>query len=165
MRRHAVLMAVRGCGVLITGPAGAGKSQLGLELLDRGHRFVADDQVELRRTGDELIGRGDAELGGFLALRCGLIVDVAAHFGAASVLAEHPVHLCLSPGPAQDPFAPAPAIPLLGIKLPRHHLEILPGSAIVVEALARAWILAGQGTDAAATLAARQARTLRRRSA
>lgn len=49
---HGVLMAVFGCGVIIVGPPGAGKSELALTLLDRGHALIADDAVVLeKRTG------------------------------------------------------------------------------------------------------------------
>ena len=47
--RHGVLMDVLGLGVLITGESGVGKSELGLELISRGHGLVADDVVELSR--------------------------------------------------------------------------------------------------------------------
>src|SRR5690606_17935240 len=47
--RHGVFMDVLGLGVLITGESGVGKSELGLELISRGHGLVADDVVELSR--------------------------------------------------------------------------------------------------------------------
>lgn len=54
---HGVLVDVYGVGVLITGDSGIGKSETALELVKRGHRLVADDNVEIREiTKDELIG-------------------------------------------------------------------------------------------------------------
>ena len=50
--RHGVFMDVLGLGVLITGDSGVGKSELGIELISRGHGLVADDVVELSRIGD-----------------------------------------------------------------------------------------------------------------
>ena len=54
---HAVLMDILGLGVLIVGESGIGKSECALDLIDRGHRLIADDVVEIRRIGDLLIGR------------------------------------------------------------------------------------------------------------
>ena len=46
---HGVCMDVLGLGVLITGDSGAGKSELALELISRGHGLVADDVVDVSR--------------------------------------------------------------------------------------------------------------------
>ena len=55
---HGVLVDVYGVGVLITGDSGIGKSETALELVKRGHRLVADDNVEIREISkDELIGK------------------------------------------------------------------------------------------------------------
>ena len=53
---HAVLMDVFGLGVLIMGESGIGKSECALDLIDRGHRLVADDVVEIKRMSDALVG-------------------------------------------------------------------------------------------------------------
>lgn len=47
---HGVFMEVMGIGVLLTGPSGIGKSELALELISRGHRLIADDAPEFRRS-------------------------------------------------------------------------------------------------------------------
>ena len=55
--RHGVLCEVYGEGVLIIGESGAGKSETAVELIKRGHRLIADDAVEIRRTDNRtLIG-------------------------------------------------------------------------------------------------------------
>ena len=53
---HSVLLDVFGLGVLILGESGIGKSECALDLIDRGHRLVADDVVEIKRMGDVLVG-------------------------------------------------------------------------------------------------------------
>ncbi len=53
---HSVLLDVFGLGVLILGESGIGKSECALDLIDRGHRLVADDVVEVKRMGDVLVG-------------------------------------------------------------------------------------------------------------
>ena len=68
--RHGVLMDVLGLGVLITGESGVGKSELGLELISRGHGLVADDVVEISRiAANTLEGRCPPMLKDFLEVR------------------------------------------------------------------------------------------------
>ena len=157
---HGVLVEVEGCGILITGPAGSGKSQLGLELLCRGHRFVADDAVELFGSDGELRGRGFNECSRFLALRCGVVINVARRFGEQMVLPDAAIDLVISPGPALVPFAEPPSLTLAGVERPQHFVQALPGSAICVEALALAWSERQAGYSAAEELAALQARRI-----
>ena len=52
--RHGVLVEVYGEGILILGESGVGKSETALELVKRGHRLVADDQVEIRKVSEKL---------------------------------------------------------------------------------------------------------------
>src|SRR6185369_7433006 len=68
--RHGVFMDVLGLGVLITGDSGVGKSELGLELISRGHGLVADDVVEISRiAAATLEGRCPQMLKDFLEVR------------------------------------------------------------------------------------------------
>ncbi|MBQ3590560.1 MAG: HPr kinase/phosphorylase, partial [Clostridia bacterium] len=56
--RHGVLVEVYGEGILITGDSGVGKSETTIELIKRGHRFIADDAVELRKVSAKaIVGR------------------------------------------------------------------------------------------------------------
>jgi HPr kinase/phosphorylase len=56
---HGVLVEVFGVGVLLLGDSGIGKSETALELIERGHRLVADDMVEIRCVnGNTLVGKG-----------------------------------------------------------------------------------------------------------
>ncbi|HPO03596.1 MAG TPA: HPr kinase/phosphorylase, partial [Treponemataceae bacterium] len=56
---HGVLVEVYGLGILIMGDSGVGKSETALELIERGHRLVADDVVEISCVnGNSLIGQG-----------------------------------------------------------------------------------------------------------
>ncbi len=78
MPLHASCAARRGDGVLILGPAGAGKSELVLRLMDRGWQLVADDQVELAAAPDgALLASPPAPLHGMLEVRgVGLFRDL-----------------------------------------------------------------------------------------
>lgn len=154
---HGVLARVDGCGVLITGAAGSGKSQLGLELLRAGHAIVADDQVRLQSRDDGIHGTAEAAGAGFLALRCGVIVDIVRHYGPDALLDSCRIDCSVTPGPALTPFSETPSITLLGRSIPQYFLHALAGSSVCVEAIARAWALRQEGHDAAQILAARQA--------
>jgi len=83
---HGVLMDVYGVGVLIIGESGVGKSETALEMIKRGHRFVADDAVEIRRVSTEtLVGSCPKNIQYFLELRGIGIIDVQRMYGVESV--------------------------------------------------------------------------------
>ena len=83
---HGVLVDVYGEGVLITGESGIGKSEAALELINRGHRLVTDDVVEIRKVSeDTLVGSAPEITKYFIELRGIGIVDVKALFGVSSV--------------------------------------------------------------------------------
>ena len=84
--RHGVFMDVLGLGVLITGDSGAGKSELGLELISRGHGLVADDVVEISRiAADALEGRCPPMLKDFLEVRGLGLLNIRTIFGETAV--------------------------------------------------------------------------------
>ena len=83
---HGVLVDVYGEGLLITGESGIGKSEAALELIKRGHRLVADDVVEIRKTNENtLIGQAPAITKYLIELRGIGIIDVKSLFGVESV--------------------------------------------------------------------------------
>ena len=83
---HGVLMDVLGVGILITGESGLGKSELGLELISRGHGLVADDVVELSRVGTNTIeGHCPKLLANLLEVRGLGLLDIKAIFGETAV--------------------------------------------------------------------------------
>lgn len=83
---HGVLVDVYGEGVLITGESGIGKSEAALELIRRGHRLVADDVVEIRKTNAHtLLGRAPKITKHLIELRGIGIIDVKSLFGVESI--------------------------------------------------------------------------------
>lgn len=86
--QHGVLLEVHECGVLLTGAAGAGKSELALELITRGHRLIADDVVQLRPMGQMILGSCPPALRGFLAVRGLGLLNVQRLFGPQAVRTE-----------------------------------------------------------------------------
>jgi HPr kinase/phosphorylase len=86
-RLHGVLVDVHGLGVFIRGDAGIGKSESALELVKRGHIFVADDIVEIRhKPGDILVGSCPEALQHFMEVRGLGIIDVKLLFGIGAIL-------------------------------------------------------------------------------
>jgi HPr kinase/phosphorylase len=84
--RHGVFMDILGLGVLLTGESGLGKSELGLELISRGHGLVADDAVDLYRVSQtSLEGRCPELLLNLLEVRGIGLLDIKAIFGETAV--------------------------------------------------------------------------------
>jgi HPr kinase/phosphorylase len=83
---HGVFMDILGLGVLITGESGLGKSELGLELISRGHGLVADDAVDFYRINQTTIeGRCPELLQNLLEVRGIGLLDIRAIFGETAV--------------------------------------------------------------------------------
>ncbi|HAD81272.1 TPA: HPr(Ser) kinase/phosphatase [Candidatus Edwardsbacteria bacterium] len=83
---HGVLIDVFGVGVLLTGSSGIGKSECALDLIERGHRLVADDVVTIKKRGERvLMGYGNQMLQHHMEIRGIGIVDLTTLFGIRSV--------------------------------------------------------------------------------
>ena len=158
---HGVLMDVMGVGVLILGRPGIGKSENALELITRGHRFVVDDVVYVRKMGAvELYGEAPPMIKNLLEIRGIGIVDIAHLFGASSVRGSMKVNLVVElvdgdekieyerVGLKQERYR------LLGIDLPLVKIPLSSGrnTAAIVELACRNHILKEQGVFTAADL-------------
>lgn len=83
---HGTLVDVYGVGLLYTGDSGIGKSECALDLVERGHRLVADDVVMIKRRGTNmLIGYGNQTLQHHMEIRGVGIIDLTAIFGIRAV--------------------------------------------------------------------------------
>jgi len=83
---HASLADVFGVGLLFLGRSGIGKSECVLDLVERGHRLVADDLVHITRRGnDVLIGRGHELAQHHMEIRGVGLIDIRALFGVRAV--------------------------------------------------------------------------------
>lgn len=91
---HGSLVDVYGVGLLFTGRSGIGKSETALDLVERGHRLVADDVVRItRRHGDILIGACNEVLKHTMEIRGLGIIDVQAIFGIRSIRGQKRVEV------------------------------------------------------------------------
>lgn len=83
---HGVFMEVHGMGVLLSGESGIGKSELALDLINRGHRLIADDAPEFSRIGPDTVrGRCPEVLRDFLEVRGLGILNIREMYGDSAI--------------------------------------------------------------------------------
>jgi HPr kinase/phosphorylase len=150
---HGVLVEINGCGVLLEGEAGVGKSETALSLLSRGHRLIADDVVLVEKRGGKVRGRAPENLSGLLALRDLGLIDVTVIFGKGSTKRTSRIDLvielvngaCLGEVTIELPDL---YTSVLGVDLKKVRLRAGPGRdlATLVEAAAL-WIKKGPPRD------------------
>jgi HPr kinase/phosphorylase len=94
---HGVLMEVHGEGLLITGDSGVGKSETALALLKRGHRLIADDAVEVKRTSrTTLVGTAPEVIRYYMELRGIGVIDARHIFGIGAVKPSQVINLVVN---------------------------------------------------------------------
>jgi len=142
---HGVLLDVYGIGVLIIGDSGVGKSETALEMIKRGHRFVADDAVEIKRVSQvTLVGSCPKKIRYFLELRGIGIIDIKQMYGVESIKATQSIDLVIKLEMWDDQKEydriglTYDQIDILGNKVTCHSVPIRPGRnlAIICEAAA-----------------------------
>lgn len=95
--RAGVLLEVYGEGVLLLGESGVGKSETAIELVKRGHRLIADDAVEIKRTASRrLVGTAPELIRHYIELRGIGVVDVCRLFGMSAIKEEQEVDLVIN---------------------------------------------------------------------
>ena len=161
---HGVLMDVLGLGVLIVGESGIGKSECALDLVQRGHRLVADDTVDLRRRAESVLIGTCPELTRYhMELRGLGIVNIRDLFGIASTRLSKRVELVVQlvrweAGLEYDRLGLEDQYyDILGIRVPMNRMPVAPGRSVanLVEVAARNHLLRTRGRHAARELADR----------
>ena len=161
---HGVCMDVLGLGVLITGDSGAGKSELALELVSRGHGLVADDVVDISRiAASTLECRAPPVLKDFLEVRGLGVLNIRTIFGETAVRPKMNlrliVHLDRS-GAIESERLPLHELSedILGVAVRKVILPVAAGRnlAVLLEAAVRNYILQLRGIDSTAELMQRQ---------
>jgi len=172
---HGVFLEVFDLGVLLTGAAGVGKSELALELINRGHRLVADDSpLFSKNSPDALTGRAPALLKDFLEVRGLGIVNVRAMFGHTAVKDTKKLSLIVHVVDMSDPIIAGidrlqgmhREREFLGINIPEVTLPAGPGRSlsVLVEAAVHNQLLRSSGYNASDVFAENQMIALSRKS-
>ncbi|MFZ4118665.1 MAG: HPr(Ser) kinase/phosphatase [Polynucleobacter sp.] len=152
---HGVFMDILGLGVLITGESGLGKSELGLELISRGHGLVADDAVDFARLGPDYIeGRCPVILRDLLEVRGLGLLDIRTIFGETAVRRKLKLRLIVqlvrrNDGEFERLPIDAQFIDVLGMQIRTVKIQVAAGRnlAVLVEAAVRNTILQLRGID------------------
>ncbi|MCK9244763.1 MAG: HPr(Ser) kinase/phosphatase [Candidatus Marinimicrobia bacterium] len=170
---HGSLVDVYGIGLLLTGPSGIGKSEIALDLVERGHRLVADDIIKIiRRADNVIIGTGMELLEHHLELRGLGIVDIRNIFGIRAIRQQKRIEVQVELEEwdstknfervgAQDKYTK-----ILGVNIPLINLPIYPGKNITViaEVIALNHVLKIMGTNAALNFQKKIAATIRQKT-
>jgi HPr kinase/phosphorylase len=155
---HGTFVDVYGVGLLFTGKSGIGKSEIALDLVERGHRLVADDSVEVTRKADDiLVGRGQEHLQHFMEIRGIGIINLQDLFGIRAIRVqkrlEVEVHLRQwdSKTDWERQGLDETTTSILGVELPQVVVPLFPGKNITVisEVIAMNQMLKGYGISAA----------------
>lgn len=158
---HGTLVDVYGVGLLFTGRSGIGKSECALDLIERGHRLVADDMVEITRTPDDvLIGRYREVLRHHLEIRGVGPIDVQAIFGIRAIRMQKRIEVEVQLQEWDDSVdyervgMDTVYTDVLGVKIPKVIVPLFPGKNITViaEVIALNFMLNIYGYDAAEAL-------------
>jgi HPr kinase/phosphorylase len=155
---HAVLMDVLGVGVLLLGKSGIGKSEAALDLIMRGHRLVADDLVEVRRTsGEVLVGWASELIKHHMEVRGLGIINIKDMFGVAAVRDEKKIELVLEltrwdSTETHDRLGLDEMVyPILEVPVPLLRIPVSPGRNVssLIEVAARNRLLQVRGHHSA----------------
>lgn len=168
---HGVFMEIFTLGVLITGDAGAGKSELALELLTRGHRLIADDSPEFTQmTPDIIDGSCPEVLRDCLEVRGLGVLNVRRMFGDAATKSNKFLRLILhlhQPRPGEESnvdrlSCESEKSRVLDLEIPRIPLAVLPGRnlAVIAEAAVRNYMLRMKGFNATADFLQRHGKVM-----
>jgi HPr kinase/phosphorylase len=156
---HGSLADVYGVGLLFVGRSGIGKSECVLDLVERGHRLVADDVVQVTRRGaDVLIGRGHELAGHHMEIRGIGLIDIPALFGVRAVRQQKRIEVVVQLEDwetARDQDRTGllhQETEILDVRLPRVIVALNPGKNITVisEVVAMMHLLRYSGVDVAA---------------
>lgn len=153
---HGVLVDLFGVGVLIVGKSSVGKSETALELIQRGHRLVADDAVEIKLIGNRLVGTSPSTIRHFMELRGIGIIDIKSMYGSGAIMLKKDIDLVIKLEEWNDAVkydrlgGENNLFTILGEKRPMNTVPVKPGRniAVILEVAARNFRLKTMGYNA-----------------
>ncbi|MBA4250262.1 MAG: HPr kinase/phosphorylase [Chlorobiaceae bacterium] len=155
---HASFVDVYGVGVLFVGRSGIGKSEVALDLIERGHRLVADDVIIITKKGPGiLIGTGTELVKHFMEIRGLGLIDIAKMFGIRAIRFQKRLEVIVElENWDKDSDYTRTGLDernttILDVEIPHVKLPIIPGKNITVisEVIALHYLLKHYGYDAA----------------
>lgn len=161
MSLHGSFVDVYGVGMLFMGKSGVGKSEVALDLVERGHRLVADDVVILTKKGEGiLLGSGTDIIKHFMEVRGIGIIDVRSMFGIRAIRFQKRLEVVIELEIWDDDQEYTRTglddskVDVCGIEIPHIKLPIIPGKNITVisEVIALNYLLKHYGYDPAKVL-------------
>jgi len=136
---HGVLVEVYGVGILIIGKSGVGKSECALELIERGHRLVADDVVDIRSISDTiLMGSGAKLIRHHMEIRGLGIININHLFGVRAIRDKKQIQLVVhleewDPNKEYDRLGlEGKTYTILGVEVPSLTIPVRPGRNIPI---------------------------------
>ncbi|MFH0733890.1 MAG: HPr(Ser) kinase/phosphatase [bacterium] len=154
---HGSFADVYGAGILFVGKSGIGKSEVALDLVERGHRLVADDVIIFTKKGEGiLMGSGTDLVGHFMEIRGVGLIDVRSMFGVRAIRFQKRLEVVIELELWDDQSEYTrlglenPTINILDTEIPYIKLPIIPGKNITVisEVIALNYLLKHYGYDA-----------------
>jgi HPr kinase/phosphorylase len=163
---HGTLVDVYGIGLLFTGRPGIGKSEVALDLIERGHRLVADDIVHVvRKARGIIVGTGNELTRSLLEIRGVGIVDVQLMFGIRATRLQKRIEIEVqlvdwdeTKKNLNRTGLDEVVSTILDVDISRVEVPIYPGKyvAVIVESIALNHLLKTNGHNAALELQQRQ---------
>ncbi len=155
---HGSFVDVYGVGILFSGKSGIGKSEVALDLIERGHRLVADDVIILTKKGEGILMGSGSELGQkFMEIRGLGIIDIQSMFGVRAIRFQKRLEIVVeleswdentdyTRTGLDDKF-----VSIMDVEIPYIKLPIIPGKNITVisEVISLNYLLKHYGHDAA----------------
>jgi HPr kinase/phosphorylase len=155
---HGSLADVYGIGVLFVGDSGVGKSECVLDLVERGHRLVADDLVMVTKRGNELlIGQGHELQKHHMEIRGVGIIDIQALFGVRSIRQQKRIEVIVhleiwdQDGAYSRTGLEREYEEILGVPIPKVTVPLNPGKnvTVIAEIVAMSQLLRYTGVESA----------------
>jgi len=169
---HGTLVDVYGMGLLFSGRPGIGKSEVTLDLIERGHRLVADDIIHVvRKSRGVIIGTANDMTRSLLEIRGVGIVDVQKMFGIRAIRVQKRIEIEVqlvdwdSNRPIDRTGLEEKISTILDVEISKVEVPIYPGKyiAVIVESIALNHLLKTLGYNAAQALAQRQSEYIKQK--
>lgn len=169
---HGTLVDVYGVGLIYTGKSGVGKSECALDLVERGHRLVADDVVQIiRKAPQVIVGTGSELLGHHMEVRGIGIINMEKLFGIRAIRMQKRIEVQVNLAHWDDQVeferlgVEDKYTSILGVEIPVVTIPVSPGKDITVisEVIAMNHMLKVYGEDSAREFSKRHAEEIFRR--